>query len=121
RSDALPGRRDRAGRFGAGHVLDPGQDDGVAKGREIAGGIGVDYAFDGAGSQTLVQHCLQASRLGGTTVMVGAPLDPRPLEIPIPALFLTWEKKLLGSLLGSCHSHRAIPRFLALCRRGALD
>src|SRR5262249_48887762 len=71
--------------------------------------------------QTLVQHCLQASRLGGTTVMVGAPLDPRPLEIPIPALFLTWEKKLLGSLLGSCHSHRDIPRFLALWRRGALD
>ena len=120
-SDPVAERRDHARHFGATHVLDPGQDDVVAKAREITGGIGVDYAFDGAGSQTLVQHCLQASRLGGTTVMVGAPLDPRPLEIPIPALFLTWEKKLLGSLLGSCHSHRDIPRFLALWRRGALD
>jgi Zn-dependent alcohol dehydrogenase len=68
-----------------------------------------------------VQHCIAASRTGGTTVMVGAPLDPKPLEIAIPALFLTWEKKLMGSLLGSCHSHRDIPKLLALWRRGALD
>jgi len=52
-------------------------------------------------------------------VMVGAPLQP--LEIPIPALFLTHEKKLIGSLLGSCNGHRDIPRFLALWRKGVLD
>ena len=58
--------------------------------------------------------------VGGTTVMVGAPLE-MTLEIPIPALFLTHEKKIMGSLLGSCHSHRDVPRFLALWRKGALD
>src|SRR5262245_9781374 len=120
-SDPVGERRDHARHFGATHVLDPREDDVVAKAREITGGIGVDYAFDAAGSNALVQHCIQASRTGGTTVMVGAPLDPKPLEIPIPALFLTWEKKLMGSLLGSCHSHRAFPRLLALRRKGALD
>jgi S-(hydroxymethyl)glutathione dehydrogenase/alcohol dehydrogenase len=120
-SDPVAERRDHAKHFGATHVLDPTQDDVVARARELTGGIGVDYAFDGAGSHELIQHCLSASRIGGTTVMVGAPIDPRPLEIPIPALFLTWEKKLVGSLLGSCHSHRDVPRLLALWRKGALD
>ena len=51
--------------------------------------------------------------------MVGAALAP--LELPMPALLLTQEKKLQGCLLGSCNSHRDIPRFLALWRKGALD
>ena len=119
-SDPVAERRDHAANFGATHVLDPKQDDVVAKTREITGGIGVDYAFDGAGSAKIVQDCINACRIGGTTVMVGAPMDP-VLEIPIPALFLTHEKKITGSLLGSCHSHRDVPRFLAIWRKGALD
>ncbi|MBW2427044.1 MAG: Zn-dependent alcohol dehydrogenase [Deltaproteobacteria bacterium] len=120
-SDPVPERRDYAANFGATDILDPGQDDIVARAVELTGGIGVDYAFDGAGMHELIQQCIQASRIGGTTVMVGAPMDLRPLEIPIPALFLTHEKKVMGSLLGSCHSHRDVPRFLALWRAGKLD
>ena len=119
-SDPLAERRDHAANFGATDVLDPTQDDVVAKAHELTGGIGVDYAFDGAGSSKIVQDCISACRLGGTTVMVGAPMDP-VLEIPIPALFLTQEKKITGSLLGSCHSHRDVPRFIALWQNGKLD
>ncbi|MEZ4217648.1 MAG: Zn-dependent alcohol dehydrogenase [Myxococcota bacterium] len=119
-SDPVAERRDHAANFGATDVLDPTQDDVVARAKEITGGIGVDYGFDGAGSARLVQDCINACRIGGTTVMVGAPMEMM-LEIPIPALFLTHEKKLTGSLLGSCHSHRDVPRFLALWRKGALD
>ncbi len=118
-SDPVAGRRDYAANFGATDILDPTQDDVVARSLELTGGIGVDYAFDGAGSSALISAGLQASRIGGTTVMVGAAIDP--LELPIPAMFLTQEKKLLGSLLGSCNGHRDVPRFLALWRRGALD
>jgi len=120
-SDPVPERRDYAANFGATDILDPGQDDIVAKAIELTGGIGVDYAFDGAGMHELVQQCIQACRLGGTTTMVGAPMGMHPLEIPIPALFLTQEKKIQGCLLGSCNSHRDVPRFLALWRKGALD
>ena len=118
-SDPVAERRDHASNFGATDILDPNQEDVVARAIEATGGIGVDYAFDGAGSSALVTQGLQATRSGGTTVMVGAPMDP--LEMPLPAMFLTQEKKLVGSLLGSCNGHRDVPRFLALWRKGALD
>ncbi len=118
-SDPVAERRDYASNFGATDILDPNQDDVVACAIELTGGLGVDYAFDGAGSASLISAGLRASRIGGTTVMVGAAMDP--LEVPLPAMFLTQEKKLIGSLLGSCNGHRDVPRFLALWRRGALD
>jgi len=118
-SDPVAERRDYAANFGATDILDPTQDDVVARAIELTGGIGVDYAFDGAGHSDLILAGTNACRIGGTTVMVGAPMQP--LELPIPALFLTQEKKLTGCLLGSCNGHRDIPRFLALWRKGALD
>jgi Zn-dependent alcohol dehydrogenase len=118
-SDPVAERRDHAAHFGATDVLDPTRDDVVAKVLELTGGIGVDYAFEGAGRSELIATGLQASRVGGTTVVVGASMEP--LEIPMPALFLSQEKKLIGSLLGSCNGHRDVPRFLALWRKGALD
>ena len=118
-SDPVAERRDYAANFGATDVLDPNEVDVVAKAREITGGIGVDYAFDGAGHEKLISDCLNATRNGGTTTMVGAAMGT--LEIPIPALMLTQEKKLQGCLLGSCNSHRDVPRFLQLWRKGALD
>ena len=118
-SDPVAERRDYASRFGATDILDPNRDDVVANAIELTSGIGVDYAFDGAGSASLISAGLQASRIGGTTVMVGAAMDT--LEIPLPAMFLTQEKKLIGSLLGSCNGHYDVPRFLALWRKGVLD
>lgn len=118
-SDPVAERRDYAANFGATDVLDPNEDDVVAKAIELTGGIGVDYAFDGAGHEKLIADCLAATRIGGTTTMVGAAMGQ--FEMPIPALFLMQEKKLQGCLLGSCNGHRDIPRFLALWRKGALD
>jgi Zn-dependent alcohol dehydrogenase len=118
-SDPVAERRDYASNFGATDILDPKQDDVVARARELTGGIGVDYAFDGAGHSDCISTGINAARTGGTIVMVGAAMQP--LTLPIPAIFLTQEKKLSGCLLGSCSGHRDIPRFLALWRKGALD
>jgi S-(hydroxymethyl)glutathione dehydrogenase/alcohol dehydrogenase len=118
-SDPVSERRDYASNFGATDILDPNQDDVVMRAIELTGGIGVDYAFEGAGSASLISAGLAASRIGGTTVMVGAAMDP--LELPMPAILLSQEKKLIGSLLGSCNGHRDVPRFLALWRKGVLD
>jgi Zn-dependent alcohol dehydrogenase len=120
-SDPVAERRAHAQHFGATHVLDPTRDDVVARAHELTGGIGVDYAFDAAGSWKLVQHCIAASRRGGTAVMVGVPMDPNPLEVSDPISFLIGEKRLIGSVLGSCNSQRDVPRLLALWRKGALD
>lgn len=120
-SDPVAERRDHGANFGATDILDPGQDDVVAKARELTGGIGVDYAFDGAGYIELIRNCLAACRNGGTTVMVGASMGADALNIDLAALFITQEKILRGSILGSCNSHRDVPRFLALWRRGVLQ
>jgi len=120
-SDPVAERRAAAERFGATHVLDPSRDDVVARARELTGGIGVDYAFEAAGSAKLVEHCIAATRNGGTTTMVGAPAGLDGVTIAPAALFLAQEKKLSGCLLGSCHGHRDVPRLLELWRRGALD
>ncbi|HXZ84403.1 MAG TPA: Zn-dependent alcohol dehydrogenase, partial [Myxococcota bacterium] len=119
-SDPLAERRAHAQAFGATHVLDPGRDDVAARARELTGGIGVDYAFDAAGAPRMVAQCVEATRPGGTSVMIGLPADPRPLELD-PMAFLIGEKRLVASLLGSCNSQRDVPRLLALWRKSALD
>ncbi|MCU0273857.1 MAG: Zn-dependent alcohol dehydrogenase [Acidimicrobiales bacterium] len=120
-SDPVGARRDAAANLGATDVLDPTQDDVVARSRELTGGIGVDYAFDAAGSGPLVETCIAATRNGGTTVMVGAPPVDHEVRITPAVAFLTVEKRLMGSLLGSAHGHREIPRLLAWWRQGRLD
>ncbi len=120
-SDPVAERREVAGRLGATHVVDPSSEDVVTRSHEITGGIGVDYAFDAAGSAALVQAGIQAARKGGTIVLVGAVPIHQPVTISPAALFGVQEKKLIGCILGSCNSQRDVPRFIALWRAGKLD
>ncbi|MEJ5255030.1 MAG: Zn-dependent alcohol dehydrogenase [Acidimicrobiales bacterium] len=120
-SDPVPERREAALRFGATDALDPTETEVISATRELTGGIGADYAFEAAGRSALIDLCLQATRSGGTTVIVGVPPMDDPLTISPVALFQTTEKKLLGSLLGSVHAARDIPRLIALWQAGRLD
>jgi Zn-dependent alcohol dehydrogenase len=89
--------------------------------RALTDEIGVDDAFDAVGSGPLAEACLWATRNGGTTVLVGAaPLDHNVTLAP-SVLFMTSERKVMGSFLGSCNSRREIPRLLSLWRAGRLD
>jgi Zn-dependent alcohol dehydrogenase len=119
-SDPVPARREAALRFGATDVLDPRADDVVSRSKELTE-VGVDYAFDTAGRASLIQTGLEATRIGGTTVCVGAPPITESVTIGMPALFTLTEKKLMGCALGSSNSLRDIPRLLALWRAGHLD
>jgi len=120
-SDPVAERRAAAANLGATDILDPTEVDVVAAARELTDGRGVDYAFDGAGAAALIAQGLEATRAGGTTVMVGAPDVSDQLTVPMPVLLVTTERRLVGSLLGSCNSHRDIPRFLELWQQGRLD
>ena len=84
-------------------------------------GIGADVAFEAVGRSALIAACIDATRKGGTTVIVGVPGLEDPFTYPIPALLALSEKKLIGSVLGSCNSLRDIPRFIALMQAGQLD
>jgi len=121
-SDPVAERRERALALGATDALDPTESDVVAAAHDLTeGGIGVDWAFDAAGRSALVAAGLDATRKGGTTVMVGVPALDDPLNYPLPAAIAFGGKRLIGTLLGDCNSLRDIPRLVSLAQTGQLD
>ena len=119
-SDPVAERREAARHFGATDVIDPGTDDVAARVVADTDGIGVDYAFEAAGVAPLVDTCVTASRRGGTTVIVGVDISLATVPI-LPVMMATQGKKIVGTLLGDCHPHRDIPRFITAWQRGQLD
>jgi Zn-dependent alcohol dehydrogenase len=118
-SDPNADRREFAQEMGATDVIDPTAIDVVAA-VHGATGVGVDYAFDAVGSAALVGQGVAATRSGGTTVMVGAPPIDDNLSLNVVTATIT-EKKLMGSMLGSCHGPRDIPMLAGLWRSGQLN
>jgi S-(hydroxymethyl)glutathione dehydrogenase / alcohol dehydrogenase len=118
--DPVAERREQALRFGVTDVLDPGAGDVAADVLDATEGVGADYAFDAVGSSALVETCIQATRPGGTTVMVGVPKMDQLLSVHA-LMFAMSEKKLTGCFLGSSNPHREFPRLLSLWRAGRLD
>jgi Zn-dependent alcohol dehydrogenase len=100
-SDPLAERREVAKRFGATDLIDPTSEDVVARARDLTG-VGVDYAFETAGRAGLIDTGVAAARNGGT-------------------IFVVTGKRLLGCVLGGCHSLREVPRLLSLWQAGRLD
>jgi Zn-dependent alcohol dehydrogenase len=119
-SDPNGARREAALKMGATTVIDPTVDDVVGAVRELTG-VGVDYSFEAAGFTALAETGIEASRNGGTTVLVGAPSVDQAITINPAVLFGVAEKKLMGCFLGSCNSIRDIPRMVAMWRAGQLD
>ncbi|MEZ5166899.1 MAG: Zn-dependent alcohol dehydrogenase [Acidimicrobiales bacterium] len=120
-SDPVEARREAASGFGATDLVDPGSDDLAGAVADATDGQGVDYAFEAVGRAALVEQGIACTRVGGTTIMVGAsPIEER-VTIDAAVLFMTLQKRLLGSLLGHCWPDRDIPLLLNLWRRGELD
>jgi Zn-dependent alcohol dehydrogenase len=119
-SDPVAERREAAARFGATDAIDPTSSDVAAACQEPTAGIGVDYAFDAAGSPALLGVGLAATRRGGTTVGVGVGAGAQDLTISA-AGHVMGEKKLLGCVFGSGNPHREVPRLLSLWEQGRLD
>ncbi|HRW36716.1 MAG: Zn-dependent alcohol dehydrogenase [Acidimicrobiales bacterium] len=121
-SDPDEARRAAALGLGATDAIDPTVDDVVAVAHDLSpGGIGADVAFDAVGRSALIATGIDATRKGGTTVIVGVPAIDDPFTYALPAVMAIGEKKVVGSLLGSCNSLRDIPKLIALDRAGRLD
>lgn len=120
-SDPVEARREVASTFGATDLVDPTSDDLAAAVADATGGQGVDYAFEAAGRAALVEQGIDSTRVGGTTVMVGASPIEENITINAAVLFMTLQKRLVGSLLGHCWPDRDIPLLLDLYRNGSLD
>lgn len=119
-SDPVAERRELAMKLGATHAIDPTVDDVVAACHDLTE-HGVDFAFDAVGRNALIETGINATRFGGSTVLVGvAPLS-ESLTYPSATIFAATAKNILGCLLGSANSLREIPRLIDLWRGGQLD
>ena len=129
-----------ARRFGATHLVNAGDGDAVEQVRALTSDpaglttpigepvAGVDFAFDCIGRQVTMGQILRAVRpglwgvrSGGTAVLVGVPQTE--LNIPTADIrgMLYGERRLIGSVGGSCQPERDFPMFLAWAEDGALD
>jgi S-(hydroxymethyl)glutathione dehydrogenase/alcohol dehydrogenase len=120
-SDPVAERREIALQVGATDALDPNDTDVVRESRRLSGGPGVDFAFDAVGSMALVSAGVRAVTPGGAMVMVGAPKADDRLDGVFASMLVGQEKRILGSMVGSCYAPRDFPLLLGLWRRGLLD
>jgi S-(hydroxymethyl)glutathione dehydrogenase / alcohol dehydrogenase len=116
--DTVPDKLKDAKRFGATHGVHP--DDLAAVKVEVTGGGGFDYAFECIGIAPTFRAAWDATRRGGTTVIVGAGRTDAILELNGFELFFT-EKRLLGSYYGGADVRTEFHRLIRLWRAGRLD
>lgn len=116
--DTVPGKLEDARRFGATHGAHP--DDLGQAIAEVTGGDGFDYAFECIGTAPTFRAAWDATRRGGTTVIVGAGRGDAVLSLNGFELFFS-EKALLGSYYGSADVRTDFHRLIRLWRTGRLD
>jgi Zn-dependent alcohol dehydrogenase len=105
--------------FGATHTVNSGREDMLARVKEIAGGEGVDYAFEAIGLGKTMSAAIQALRRGGTAVAVGIAPTGQTVEANAQDLVFN-EKTLKGSFYGSTRPAADMPRLLELYKAGRL-
>jgi threonine dehydrogenase-like Zn-dependent dehydrogenase len=80
-----PERQALALAFGATHVVEERGDEGVARVRELTGGIGADQVLECVGTKESMDQAIRSTRPGGMVGYVGVP-NGGP-ELPVRTLF----------------------------------
>ncbi len=117
--DPIPAKRALALELGATAAFDPAAGDVVASIGEAAGGPGVEYAIEAAGSAAAFATAIAATAPGGTAVAVGLSRPGTTLTVPYGPLVVR-ETTVRGSFMGSSVARRDIPRYIDLWRAGRL-
>ena len=104
--------------FGATHACTP--DDLQDLRMEITGGEGFDYAFEAIGLAVTMRGAYDATRRGGTTVIVGVGRNDQEVKFNAFELFFD-EKTMTGSYYGSADVRTDFHRMIRLWRAGRLD
>ncbi|HEU5033921.1 MAG TPA: Zn-dependent alcohol dehydrogenase [Mycobacteriales bacterium] len=116
--DMVERKLDWAKQFGATHAVKP--EELALVQLDLTGGAGFDYAFEVVGRGQTIKAAYDATRRGGTTVVVGVGRAEDMVEFSAFDLFYN-EKNLRGTYYGSANIRRDFPRLLALWRSGQLD
>jgi L-iditol 2-dehydrogenase len=119
-ADPLPHRREAAAKFGADQVIDPGgaPAEAVASGVETlleGEDLGVDVAFEIAGTNDGVRLAMDAVRPGGRVVLAGIPDD----DLTTFSASVARRKGLTLALVR--RMNEAYPRAISMAARGQVD
>ncbi len=117
--DILDNKLEFAYRFGATDVVNSRSEDAVEKIIELTDG-GVDMAFDAFGHSMTTRDAYDATRKGGTCVVIG--LAPEGSDAAIPMVDIVRNQKaLVGSYYGSSSPHETFRTLLDFYRAGKLE
>jgi NDMA-dependent alcohol dehydrogenase len=118
--DPVPLKLEYARRLGATDCVLSGENDPVEAVKDLTGGAGVDFGFEAVGLPEVVEQAYDATRKGGTCVVVGiAPAEKRA-RININALVYA-EKTLKGTIYGSTRPRIELLRLIELHRSGRIE
>ena len=104
--------------LGATHTVLASDLDAVEQVREITAG-GARHVFEMAGHPAALESALKMTRKGGVTVTAGLPDVRTAIPLAI-AHFVTDERTIKGSYMGSCVPQRDIPKYMRLFLEGRL-
>lgn len=107
-----------ARRFGATTVVTPDALPGEIQ--RLTGGEGFDYGFEAIGRGSTMRSAWDATRRGGTTVVIGVGGAEDVFGLSAMEVAFS-EKTLRGSIMGSGDARFEIDRLLKLWRAGRLD
>ena len=88
--------------------------------QEITAGEGFDYGFEVVGRSATIRSVYDATRRGGTVIVVGAGATDDFVQFNAFELLFS-EKTIRGSLYGSSNIRRDCQRLIGLWRTGRLD
>ncbi len=119
--DLVAAKLDLALALGATDVVDPVQGDPVDQVRSLAGGRGVDVAFEVIGRGPTIDQAIAMARRGGQVVLVGLPGLDVQVTIPVMLGLVAAEKTIRGSWYGSSKVAEDIPELAARYLDGTLQ
>lgn len=118
--DRVPLKLDYALRLGATHTVNAAESDPVAAVKDLTGGLGAEYSFEAVGLPEPIEQAYDATRKGGTCVVVGIAPPAARARINVNALVYA-EKTLKGSIYGSTRPRLDLLRLIDLHRAGRID
>lgn len=116
--DLMENKREDAKRFGATHACAPDELDALKA--EITEANGFDFAFEAIGLSSTIRAAFDATRRGGTAVVVGVGRLEDMVSFSAFELFYS-EKNLMGTIYGSADVRRDFARMIRLWKAGRLD
>lgn len=117
--DTVPAKLDYARQLGATDLIDASECDPVEAVRKLTGKNGVDYGFEAVGLPITIEQAYDATRKGGTCIVVGIAPPAARAKININQLVYA-EKTLKGSIYGSTRPRIDLLRLIELHRAGRL-